>query len=167
VVLLCCNCSISPQKWAIFICAITGSQIAVHYIGCCTCNHFRLPAVFTLCHFALVVLSTWILSHGCLYQISSHSWLSSHIFFNRLIIENHRTIGLRQSFGRPEPIGTAPNINLQYELLITRIIRCVETVKQRPLRLTQIQILLQNGEECGENPKTSSYNIFIDRLRNN
>jgi len=37
-------------------------------------------------------------------------------------------------------MGTAPNINLQYELLIIRIIRSIESVKQRQLHLTQIQL---------------------------
>jgi len=57
--------------------------------------------------------------------------------WNHQIIDNHLIIGVGQSFGSTEPIGTAPNINLQYELLIIRIVRSVESVKQRELRLLQ------------------------------
>jgi len=71
--------------------------------------------------------------------------------WNRQIIDNHLIIRVGQSFGSTELIGTAPNINLHYELLIIRIIRSVESVKQRQLHLTQIQILLQNFEEFGGN----------------
>ena len=91
------------------------------------------------------------------FQPDSESWASISntqpfiiIFpplWNRQIIDNHLIIRVGQSFGSTEPIGTAPNINLQQALLIIRIIRSVEQVKQRQLRLTQIQILFQNFEE--------------------
>jgi hypothetical protein len=93
----------------------------------------------------------------------ANTWSLMSIFpllWNRQTIENHLIILVRQSFGSTEPLGTAPIINLQYELLITRIIRSVDTVKQTPLRLTQIQ----NPELCGENAATSSCSIFMDTL---
>ena len=83
--------------------------------------------------------------------------------WNLQIIEKRFKIELRQTFGSTEPLGTAPNIHLQYELLITRIVRRVELVKQRPLRANQIQILLQHPELCGQNPETSSFSSFIVR----
>jgi hypothetical protein len=112
----------SSELSSIYIRGITVSQINVHYIGCCNCN--------SLC----------LYSADCLTE-----FISGYQLYSVICI-----IGVGQSFGSTEPPGTAPNINVQYEFLITRIIRSVESVKQGPLRLTQQQILHQNGEQCIE-----------------